>query len=70
MELETQCPQCGSKLFKNAPELDLYSDATCAGCGRTGKLETFLTPASRERIEKAVQEAAVKAFTSIPGFKK
>lgn len=69
MELETQCPQCGSKLFKDTGSLDTDAQYTCAGCGHTAKLVDFLTPDSANRLNQAIQDEVAKAFSGIPGLK-
>lgn len=70
MKLETKCPKCGGNLVKNTAELDLDNDVTCSTCGHTAKLDKFITRASRDRLQKAVNEAAIKALSNIRGFKK
>lgn len=70
MELETKCPQCGSNIVKDASELNLDRVVTCVKCGHAAKLSDFLTADARQRVLKAYQEAAIKAFSNMPGFKK
>lgn len=70
MKIETQCPKCGKNLVENTGDLDVDRQVTCVVCGNTAQLSEFITPASRERLQKAVNEAIAKAFANIPGFKK
>lgn len=69
MELETKCPQCGSKLFKDTGSLDTDAQFTCAGCGHSAKLAEFLTPDSVDRLNQSIQDEVTKALSNIPGLK-
>jgi len=70
MKLETQCPNCSKNLIQNSADLNLDREVTCAVCNHRADLAEFITPASRKRLQEAVNEAVAKAFANIPGFKK
>ncbi len=69
MKLETQCPKCGFKLADNLSTINANDEFVCQSCGTVGNLEEFLIPDSNSRLNKAIQEAAIKAFSGIGGRK-
>jgi len=68
MNLDTQCPKCGSTKLKDTGAIETDSEFSCADCDHTAKITEFISPESSERLEQMIQDEFRKAFSGIPGI--